>query len=196
MSDEYWPGRERKYADLHPEQIPVSESLSDCMKRTIPIWETKILYELRNGRNVMVVAHANTLRGLVKTIDNISDQDIRNVAIPTGIPIIYKFDHSLQSLPPPGDLQTACQKHMNGMFLEEPGLLKQALAREEEWSRAVPGYNPTMKRSKTPMSSLERSLCKSLKNSKHVVSEPVLLTFGETPLFFCLRRQIASRARA
>ncbi|KAL7570646.1 hypothetical protein ACA910_014920 [Epithemia clementina (nom. ined.)] len=159
-SDQHWPGRERKYADLRPEQIPLTESLSDCMKRTIPLWETKILYELRNGRNVMVVGHANTLRGLVKTIDNISDEDIQDVAIPTGIPIIYKFDHNLQSIRPPGDRQTACQVHMNGLFLEEPGLLKQALAREEEWSKSVPGYNPTMKRSKTPMSSLERSLYK------------------------------------
>ena len=128
---EHWPGRERKYADLRPDQIPMTESLLDCMRRTIPIWNNRILYELRNGRNVMVVAHAHTLRGLVKAIDNISDEDIKQVAIPTGIPIIYKFDHKLESLPPPGDLQTASQVHMNGLFLEEPGLLKQALAREE-----------------------------------------------------------------
>lgn len=53
--DPYWPGHERKYADLSSDQIPQTESLYDCMKRTAPVWEKKILYELRNGKNVMVV---------------------------------------------------------------------------------------------------------------------------------------------
>lgn len=83
-SDTYWPGRDRKYADLSADQIPITESLSDCMERCRPIWEDKIMYEIRSGRNVMVVAHANTLRGLVKTIDGISDEEIRDVSIPTG----------------------------------------------------------------------------------------------------------------
>lgn len=83
VGDPFWPGYERKYADLSVDQLPVTESLHDCMERTAPIWEKKILYELRNGKNVMVVAHANTLRGLVKKIDNISDENIQNIAIPT-----------------------------------------------------------------------------------------------------------------
>ena len=80
----YWPGRERKYLDLSASQIPTTESLLDCMERTRPLFEDKILYELQRGRNVMVVAHANTLRGLVKIIDNIGDDEIQEVAIPTG----------------------------------------------------------------------------------------------------------------
>lgn len=68
-SDTYWPGRDRKYFDLSASQLPLTESLHDCMLRTAPIWESKILKELKQGRNVMVVGHANTLRGLVKTID-------------------------------------------------------------------------------------------------------------------------------
>ena len=68
-SDPYWPGRDRKYFDLSPSQIPLTESLHDCMLRTAPVWESKIARELKAGRTVMVVAHANTLRGLVKTID-------------------------------------------------------------------------------------------------------------------------------
>lgn len=83
-TSQFWPGRERKYADLSPDQLPLTESLSDCMERTKPIWEKKILFELAKGNNVLVVAHANTLRGLVKTIDSISDSNIREVAIPTG----------------------------------------------------------------------------------------------------------------
>ena len=161
-SDPYWPGRDRKYFDLSAEQIPLTESLHDCMMRTIPVWENKILNELKLGRNVMVVAHANTLRGLVKTIDNVGDEEIQEVAIPTGIPIIYKFDKDMKPLPPTrsGDRQTASQVHMNGLFLEKPGLLKEALIREEEWKQLVPGYDSTMARIKTPMTPLEGSLYK------------------------------------
>lgn len=104
-------------------------------------------------------AHANTLRGLVKTIDQISDEDIQNIAIPTGIPIIYKFDQNMKPIPPDGG-QGSSQKYMNGVFLEKPGLLATALKREEEWSNQVPGYNPTMKRTQTPLGTLERSLYK------------------------------------
>jgi len=165
----YWPGRERKYADLQQSQIPTTESLLDCMNRATPMWENKILYELRNGKTVLVVAHANTLRGLVKKIDNISEQDIQKVAIPTAIPIIYKFDQ-VQSMKPLSpsmdddgakDGQTAFKVDMNGLFLEKPGLLKQALAKEAEWSQQVPGYQRDMQRSgRTPLSPLERSLYK------------------------------------
>jgi 2,3-bisphosphoglycerate-dependent phosphoglycerate mutase len=161
-SDAYWPGRERKYADLSPEQIPLTESLKDCMDRTQPVWENKIMYELRQGKNVLVVAHANTLRGLVKTIDDISDENIKQVAIPTGIPIVYKFEpHTMKSIPPSGDRQTASQVHMKGLFLEKPGLLKEALQLEEQWKQQVPGYDKSMiGRDAAPLSSLELSLNK------------------------------------
>ena len=66
----------------------------------------------------MVVAHANTLRGLVKIIDGIGDDEIQDVAIPTGIPIVYKFDKDLKPLPPNGDQTTVTQVHMQGVFLE------------------------------------------------------------------------------
>ena len=74
-SNMYWPGHDSRYRDLTSEQIPLTESLLDCMVRTQPLWNDKILSELREGKNVLVVAHANTLRGLVKTIDEISDTD-------------------------------------------------------------------------------------------------------------------------
>jgi hypothetical protein len=92
-----------------------------------------------NGRNVLVVAHANTLRGLVKTIDNIGDTEIQEVAIPTGIPIVYKFDTDMKSVPPSKEEDAISQVHMNGRFLEKPGLLKEAMKREDEWSNKVPG---------------------------------------------------------
>jgi 2,3-bisphosphoglycerate-dependent phosphoglycerate mutase len=157
--DAYWPGKERKYADLSPNQIPLTESLKDCMDRTQPVWENKIMYELRQGKNVLVVAHANTLRGLVKKIDDISDEYIKQVAIPTGIPIVYKFDADMKPIPPSGDRQTASQLHMKGLFLEKPGLLKEALLLEEQWKQQVPGYDETI-RNERPLSSLELSLNK------------------------------------
>jgi 2,3-bisphosphoglycerate-dependent phosphoglycerate mutase len=87
-TDTYWPGRDRKYADLSEDQIPLTESLKDCMERTQPIWEDRIQRELKRGRNVMVVGHANTLRGLVKTIDDIDDDDISGkLSLPNNIEV-------------------------------------------------------------------------------------------------------------
>ena len=159
--DFYYPGRDRRHSDLSPSQIPLTESLLDCMERTKPVWLDKISYEIACGRNVLVVAHANTLRGLVKIIDNIGDDEIQDIAIPTGIPIIYNFDKDLNPIPPSGDQRTVSQVHMKGVFLEKPGLLKQAIRMEKEWSAKVPDYDYKMSRSiygaKTP---LQRSLSK------------------------------------
>ena len=159
-ADRYYPGRDRSHADLTPDQIPLTESLLDCMDRTQKIWLDKISYELACGKNVMVVAHANTLRGLVKIIDNIGDEEIQSIAIPTGIPIIYKFDKNLNSIPPSHDQKTVTQVHMNGCFLEKPGLLKQAIKREEEWCNNVPDYSKVMERPNYGMNPLQRSLTK------------------------------------
>lgn len=159
--DFYYPGRDRRHSDLSPSQIPLTESLLDCMERTKPVWLDKISYEIACGRNVLVVAHANTLRGLVKIIDSVGDDEIQDIAIPTGIPIIYNFDKDLNPIPPSGDQRTVSQVHMKGVFLEKPGLLKQAIRMEKEWSAKVPDYDYKMSRSiygaKTP---LQRSLSK------------------------------------
>lgn len=160
VGDTYWPGRDRRYSDLTAEQIPLTESLLDCMGRTEPAWEDKIKWELQMGRNVMVVAHANTLRGLVKIIDNIGDEEIQEVAIPTGIPIVYKFDDKMNSVKPEGTKYLS-QKHMRGIFLEKPGELKEAMKKEQEWCEFVPGYERTMRRSAaSSMTPVERALSK------------------------------------
>lgn len=85
---------------------------------------------------------------------------LSDVAIPTGIPIVYKFDKMLNPIPPSANNQTASQLHMNGLFLEKPGLLKEALAREAQWAQQVPGYNSTLGGEKNPLSAMERSLYK------------------------------------
>lgn len=160
-ADKYYPGRDRRHSDLSPAQIPLTESLADCMERTKPVWLDKISYELACGRNVLVVAHANTLRGLVKIIDGIGDDEIQDIAIPTGIPIIYNFDRNLKSIPPSRDQNTVSQVHMNGVFLEKPGLLSQAIKREVEWCAKVPDYEKVMSTSNNAvMTPLQSSLQK------------------------------------
>lgn len=159
-SSQYYPGNDRRYMDLDESQIPKTESLLDCMERTEPLWKDKIIYELKAGRNVLVVAHANTLRGLIKIMDNIGDEEIQNVGLPTGIPVIYKFDQNLRPIPQVAVGKSANQMHMTGIFLEKPGQLKVALKREREWIALEPNYNSTMVRNKRPMTALERSLYK------------------------------------
>lgn len=137
-SDKYYPGRDRRYADLSDDQIPVSESLMDCMERTRPLWEYKISKDLKKGNNVMVVAHGNTLRGLIKLVDEISDDAIKDVYMPTGIPFVYKFDENLNPIPPEKE-SLLTQKHASGIFLEKPGRLSMALKLEVETKENVPG---------------------------------------------------------
>eukprot|EP01035_Chromulina_nebulosa_P021397 gene21397-27720_t len=78
----HWHANERKYADLDPKLIPTTESLKDTMDRTIPLWESRILPDLKEGKTVLIVAHANSLRGIVKHIDNLNKDEISKVAIP------------------------------------------------------------------------------------------------------------------
>lgn len=84
----HWHKNERKYADLDPWDIPVTESLQDTMDRTLPLWHTRIKPELELGNNVMVVGHGHSLRGLVRHIDQLSPEQIQAVGIPNGIPLV------------------------------------------------------------------------------------------------------------
>ena len=140
--------------------ITNAKSQHSTLNKTKKIWVDKISYELACGKNVMVVAHANTLRGLVKIVDGIGDEEIQSIAIPTGIPIVYKFDKNLDPIPPSQDQKNVVQMHMNGCFLEKPGLLKQAIKREEEWCNNVPDYSKVMERTNYGLNPLQSSLSK------------------------------------
>lgn len=135
IDSSHYPGNNRKFSDLRPEQIPQSESLLDCMKRTEPLWNF-VKRDLEKGENVMVVAHANTLRGLAKIIDDIGDLDIADVSFPVGIPCVYKFDACMNPLVPTDD--NLKQIHTNGIFVEKPDLLKKAMQNLKEEDE-VPG---------------------------------------------------------
>ncbi len=91
------PRFDPRYADVSAEALPASESLKDTLSRVLPFWESRIVPELRAGKNVLVVAHGNSLRALVKMLDMMSERDIVEFNIPTGIPILYDLDEQLQS---------------------------------------------------------------------------------------------------
>ncbi len=95
-TDESFPGRDRRYAGLDPGQLPRSESLKDTVARVLPFWHEAIAPQLRAGRKVLIAAHGNSLRGLVKYLDGIADDDIPGVEIPTGVPLAYELDGALR----------------------------------------------------------------------------------------------------
>src|SRR5688572_6570540 len=89
---------DRRYANLQPDEIPVTESLKTTLGRVLPYWSNRIAPELHAGRNVLIVAHGNSLRALVKMLDNMSNDAIVEFNIPTGVPIHYELDADLKPL--------------------------------------------------------------------------------------------------
>ncbi|HHX65686.1 MAG TPA: 2,3-diphosphoglycerate-dependent phosphoglycerate mutase [Chloroflexi bacterium] len=96
--DERHPGKDRRYADLTPEQLPLTECLKDTVERMLPYWHETIAPQVKAGRRVIIAAHGNSLRALVKYLDNISDEDIVKLNIPTGIPLVYELDEDLKPI--------------------------------------------------------------------------------------------------
>jgi 2,3-bisphosphoglycerate-dependent phosphoglycerate mutase len=96
--DERFPGRDRRYAALGPEELPLTECLRDTVERFLPCWNEIIAPDVRAGRRVLIVAHGNSLRALVKHLDGVSDDDIVQLNIPTGIPLVYELDADLVPL--------------------------------------------------------------------------------------------------
>ena len=92
------PIHERKYAKLDAQDLPATECLKDTLERVMPVWETEIAPDIRSGQSVIIVAHGNSLRALVKMLSNISDEEITQFNIPTGIPMVYELDHELKAL--------------------------------------------------------------------------------------------------
>jgi 2,3-bisphosphoglycerate-dependent phosphoglycerate mutase len=96
--DERYPGKDPRYAPLKPQEIPLTESLKDVVNRFLPYWNEVIAPAVREGQRVLIVAHGNSLRGLLKFLDRISDQEIVEINIPTGIPLVYELDDNLTPL--------------------------------------------------------------------------------------------------
>jgi 2,3-bisphosphoglycerate-dependent phosphoglycerate mutase len=95
-NDERHPGHDPRYAGLSPRELPLTESLKDTVARFLPYWHDTIAPAVRGGRRVLIAAHGNSLRALVKYLDTISEPDIVELNIPTGIPLVYELDDALK----------------------------------------------------------------------------------------------------
>jgi 2,3-bisphosphoglycerate-dependent phosphoglycerate mutase len=96
LDDPRQPRFDPRYADIDPQLLPATESLKDTLARVLPFWERRIVPELRAEKTVLVVAHGNSLRALVKMLDGMSESDIVEFNIPTGIPLLYELDEQIQ----------------------------------------------------------------------------------------------------
>lgn len=96
--DPQHPSHDRRYARLSPDELPVTESLKDTVDRFLPYWTDTIAPGIRKGRRVLIAAHGNSLRALVKHLDRLSDDEIVELNIPTGIPLVYLLNEELRPL--------------------------------------------------------------------------------------------------
>lgn len=112
-TDSRYPGHDPRYKNLKPSEVPTTECLKDTVARFLPYWHEVIAPAVRSGERVIIAAHGNSLRALVKYLDNISDQDIVSLNIPTGMPLVYELDARL--------------KPTNRYYLGDPEEVKKAM---------------------------------------------------------------------
>lgn len=98
LGDERHPSRDLRYADLAPGELPATECLKDTVDRFVPYWEKVIAPQVQSGKRVLICAHGNSLRALVKYLDGVSDEEIVGLNIPTGVPLVYELDDNLRPL--------------------------------------------------------------------------------------------------
>ena len=98
LDDERYPGNDKKYKNLSKEELPTCENLLDTVKRVIEYWNTDIKQELEQHKNIIIVAHGNSLRGLMKYLDNMTNEEVIKLEIETGNPICYELDDNLLPL--------------------------------------------------------------------------------------------------
>jgi len=97
-TDERYPGNDPRYASLTDDELPVAECLKDTVARFLPYWHETIAPAIKSGKKVIIAAHGNSLRALVKYLDNISEEEIVGLNIPTGIPLVYELDDDLKPI--------------------------------------------------------------------------------------------------
>lgn len=98
VDDEHYPGHDPRYADLSADELPLTECLKHTVDRFLPYWHDTIAPAIRSGQRVLIAAHGNSLRALVKHLDGVSDEDIVSLNIPTGVPLLYELDDDLKPL--------------------------------------------------------------------------------------------------
>ena len=130
-ASEYWPGNDNKYAHIREADLPLSECLKDTVERTLPYWYSSIVPALRRGKTVLVAAHGNSIRGILKHLDGISDEEITKLEIPTGIPLIYSLDGEQRPI-----AHADAVAPLSGRFLADPEALKRAQEEVANQSKA------------------------------------------------------------
>jgi 2,3-bisphosphoglycerate-dependent phosphoglycerate mutase len=98
VTDERYPGFDRRYHDLSKAELPLTECLKDTVARFLPFWHETVAPAIKSGKRVIIVAHGNSLRSLVKYLDNIPDDEIVELNIPTGVPLVYELDEDLKPI--------------------------------------------------------------------------------------------------
>ena len=111
--DPRYPGNDPRYKGLSEKELPLTECLKDTVARVVPFWENVILPDIKAGKKIIIAAHGNSLRALVKYLDNISDEDITELNIPTGMPLVYELDDNF--------------KAVNKQYLGDPEAVKKAM---------------------------------------------------------------------
>ena len=94
--DEGYAGKDRRYSNLSEENIPLTECLKDTVARFLPLWEGTIAPQIKSGKQVLIAAHGNSLRALIKYLDGVSEEEIIGMNVPTGMPLVYDLDESLK----------------------------------------------------------------------------------------------------
>ncbi len=97
-NDERYPGNDSRYSGLSESELPLTECLKDTVARFMPLWHESIAPDIKSGKRVIIAAHGNSLRALVMYLDGVSEEDIVNLNIPTGIPLVYELDDNLRPL--------------------------------------------------------------------------------------------------
>lgn len=98
LDDRQHPANDVRYADLLPEELPQTECLKDTVNRVVPYWQMVIAPQVRAGKRVIVAAHGNTLRALIKHLDHVADDAIVNLNIPTAVPLVYELDDNMKPI--------------------------------------------------------------------------------------------------
>ena len=98
LTDERHPKFDPRYASLTPEQLPDTESLKITLERVLPYWHSELVPAIRSGKRIIIAAHGNSIRALVKYLDNISESEIPGLNIPTGVPLVYELDDALKPI--------------------------------------------------------------------------------------------------
>mmetsp|Transcript_24225 Transcript_24225/g.38064 ORF Transcript_24225/g.38064 Transcript_24225/m.38064 type:complete len:295 (+) Transcript_24225:194-1078(+) len=120
--NEYWPGNEARYASLSESELPATECLKDTVERVLPWWNEVCAPAIKSGKRVLIAAHGNSLRALVKYLDGISDGDITGLNIPTAIPLVYKLDKNLKPVKVEG-----AYPPLSGRYACDPEIVKAAI---------------------------------------------------------------------